>query len=66
MGRGIFKGALFRWNEKHPTEVSIRMRLIAFVKQMDRLMDRQQEVEGKDNFDRTEGQPVLITHMKPY
>lgn len=55
MGRGIFKGALFRWNEKHPTEVSIRMRLIAFVKQMDRLMDRQREVEGKDNFDRAEG-----------
>lgn len=46
--------------------VSIRMRLIAFVKQMDRLMDRQREVEGKDNFDSAEGQPVLITHMKPY
>lgn len=35
--------------------VSIRMQLIAFVKQMDRLMDRQREVEGKDDFDSAEG-----------
>ncbi|KAH9791182.1 protein FAR1-RELATED SEQUENCE 5 [Citrus sinensis] len=44
--------------------VSIKLRLIAFVKQMDRLIDRQREVEGKDDFDSTDGRPVLMTHMK--
>lgn len=29
-------------------------------------MDRQQEVEGRDDFDSAAGRPVLITHMKPY
>ncbi|KAH9779917.1 protein FAR1-RELATED SEQUENCE 5 [Citrus sinensis] len=46
--------------------VSIKLRLIAFVKQMDRLIDRQREVEGKDDFDSTDGRPVLMTHMKPF
>ncbi|KAK9225449.1 hypothetical protein WN943_010491 [Citrus x changshan-huyou] len=46
--------------------VNRRLRLIDFVKQMDRLMDRQREGEGKDNFDSCEGSPVLITHLKMY
>ncbi|XP_024042986.1 protein FAR1-RELATED SEQUENCE 5 [Citrus clementina] len=46
--------------------VSIKLRLIAFVKQMDRLIDRQREVEGKDDFDSADDQPVLMTHMKPF
>ncbi|XP_024039235.1 protein FAR1-RELATED SEQUENCE 5-like [Citrus clementina] len=46
--------------------VNRRLRLIDFVKQMDRLMDRQREGEGKDNFDSCEGSHVLITHLKMY
>ncbi|KAH9685713.1 protein FAR1-RELATED SEQUENCE 5 [Citrus sinensis] len=46
--------------------VNRRLRLIDFVKQMDRLMDRQREGEGKDNFDNCEGSHVLITHLKMY
>lgn len=46
--------------------VNRRLRLIDFVKQMDRLMDRQMEGEGKDDFDSFEGHPVLITHLKMY
>ncbi|KAH9769880.1 protein FAR1-RELATED SEQUENCE [Citrus sinensis] len=46
--------------------VNIKLRLIAFVKQMDRLIDRQWEVEGKDDYDSKEARPVLITHMKPF
>ncbi|KAH9668083.1 protein FAR1-RELATED SEQUENCE 5 [Citrus sinensis] len=46
--------------------VNIKLRLIAFVKQMDRLIDRQREVEGKDDYDSKEVRPVLITHMKPF
>lgn len=46
--------------------VSVRLRLISFVKQMDKLMDRQREAEGKDDFDSNDGRPVLRTHMKAY
>lgn len=46
--------------------VSVRLRLISFVKQMDRLMDRQREAEGKDDFDSNDGRSVLRTHMKAY
>ncbi|KAH9698472.1 protein FAR1-RELATED SEQUENCE 5 [Citrus sinensis] len=46
--------------------VNIKLRLIAFLKQMDRLIDRQREVEGKDDYDSKEARPVLITHMKPF
>jgi len=45
---------------------NIKLHLIAFVKQMDRLIDRQREVEGKNDYDRKEGHHVLITHTKPY
>ncbi|KAH9698471.1 protein FAR1-RELATED SEQUENCE 5 [Citrus sinensis] len=34
--------------------------------EMDRLIDRQREVEGKDDYDSKEARPVLITHMKPF
>lgn len=43
-----------------------RLRLVEFVKQMDQVMDRQREGEGKDDFDSCEGRPVLITHLKVY
>ncbi|KAH9744126.1 protein FAR1-RELATED SEQUENCE 5 [Citrus sinensis] len=46
--------------------VSIRLRLVSFVKQMDRLMDRQRDVEGKDDYDSFDGRPVLTTHLKAY
>ena len=46
--------------------VSIKLRLISFVKQMDRLMDRQRDVEGKDDYDSVDGRPVLRTHLKAY
>lgn len=46
--------------------VSVRLRLISFVKQMDRLMDRQREAEGNDDFDSNDGSPVSRTHMKAY
>lgn len=46
--------------------VSIRLRLISFVKQMDRLMDRQRDVEGNDDYDSVDGRPVLRTHLKVY
>ncbi|XP_052291814.1 protein FAR1-RELATED SEQUENCE 5-like [Citrus sinensis] len=46
--------------------VNRRLRLIEFVKQMDRLMDRQREAEGKDDFNSSDGRPVLVTHLKMY
>lgn len=46
--------------------VNRKLRLRDFVKQMDRLMDRQRESEGKDDFDSTDGCPILTTHLKKY
>lgn len=46
--------------------VNRRLWLIDFVKQMNRLMNRQREGEGKDDFDSCERHPVLITHLKMY
>lgn len=46
--------------------VNRRLWLIDFVKQMNRLMNRQREGEGKDEFDSCERHPVLITHLKMY
>ena len=44
--------------------VSRKLRLIEFVRQMDRLMDRQRVAEIKDDFDSSNGVPVLVTHLK--
>lgn len=46
--------------------VNRKLRLIDFFKQMDRLMDRQKEGEGNDDFDSCDGHSVLITHLKLY
>lgn len=46
--------------------VNRKLQLIDFVKQMDRLMDREREGEGKEDFDSVDGHPVLITHLKLY
>lgn len=46
--------------------VNKRLRLIDFVKQMDKLMDRQKEGEGNNDFESCDGHPILITHFKLY
>lgn len=46
--------------------VSRKLRLIDFVRQMDRLMDRHRAAEIKDDFDSANGVPVLVTHLKNY
>lgn len=46
--------------------VNKRLRLIDFVKQMDRLMDWQKKGEGNDDFDSCDRHSVLITHLKLY
>lgn len=46
--------------------VNRRLRLTEFVKQMDRLMDRQREGEGNDDFHSFDGRHVLVTHLKMY
>ena len=46
--------------------VNRRLRLIDFIKRMDRLMDRQREEEGNDDFDSCDGHSILITHLKLY
>ncbi len=46
--------------------VNRKLRLIDIVDQMDRMMQRQRELEGKDDFDSSNGKPVLITHLRQY
>ncbi|ESR41773.1 hypothetical protein CICLE_v10013892mg, partial [Citrus x clementina] len=46
--------------------VNRKLRLIEFVDQIDRLMSKQREMEGKDDFDSSYGSPVLCTHLRQY
>lgn len=46
--------------------VNMKLRLLDFVDQMARLIDRQQEIEGKDDFDSYDGKPILTTHLLNY
>lgn len=46
--------------------VSIKLILIDFVDQMATLMDRQREIEGKDDYDSCDGNSVCTTHLIKY
>lgn len=46
--------------------VNRKLRLIEFVDQIDRLMNKQREMEGKDDFDSSYGSSVLCTHLRQY
>lgn len=70
--RGIFFGGMRSTQRSEGMNaylnhyVSRKLRLIDFVKQMDRLMDRHRASERKDDFDRASGEPVLVTHLRKY
>ncbi|KAK9226089.1 hypothetical protein WN943_011136 [Citrus x changshan-huyou] len=44
----------------------MKLQLIEFVDQIDRLMNKQREIEGKDDFDSSYGSPILCTHLRQY
>ncbi|KAH9744991.1 protein FAR1-RELATED SEQUENCE [Citrus sinensis] len=61
-----FKGHCEGFNAFLNYYVNRKLQLIEFVDQIDRLMNKQREIEGKDDFDSSYGSPILCTHLRQY